>query len=337
MKNMLDKSILLVLGKERFLKDRLVADAEQKTVSGPFGKDFNFSVFRGTDAKLADILDTANTLPVMAERRLVVVRDFDLLKDCKKILDLYHEPSDTTLLILCSSDEDWFFTLDKAFQKKFESLYGDEGAVKNFYDMTRDDIREWLREAFAREGKKAGDDVIAYIMDICGEKLLDLQNEVVKICWFHKDKKDITLEEARKLLSRNTDASIEKIRKAVLKREISSVLRLYALYEARYGGKSDLILLLSDLARYFRNLMKAWDLKIREGYSRNQIENTTEFKLRYFEAKNMFFAAMDNFQPYELQRILSMFHPMDKILKSSSDDVSRIYFERFLMALCRRR
>jgi DNA polymerase III subunit delta len=337
MNDLLDKSILLILGKDRFFKDQLVADAEKKVVSGAFGRDFNYNIFRGAEANLGDILDSANTLPVMAERRLVVVRDFDLIKDCEKIFEFYANPSDTTLLMLCSSDGDYFWTLNKAFEKKFSSLYGSSGSIKKVYDLNEGEIKEWLRDAFRRQGRTASEDVLAYMMEIVGEKLIDLNNEVVKVCGFNAERKEIDLDDLRKVLSRSTEASIEKIRQTVLKRDIASVLRQYYLFYARSKGGGDLILLLSDLSKYFRNLLKASDLMTREGLSKDVISGMPEFKLFHFSAKNIFLAALNNFRPDELQHFLTLFHPLDKILKSYPEDIKTIYFERFLMALCRRR
>ena len=68
--------VLLLCGKERFLVNRAV-DAVKAAVLDPRTRDFNFDLLEGKDATPARILSVARTLPMMARRRLVLVRDLD--------------------------------------------------------------------------------------------------------------------------------------------------------------------------------------------------------------------------------------------------------------------
>lgn len=71
-------SLIYLCGKERFLVDRAL-DAVKAAALEPATKDFNYDVFHAKDVAAGKIIASARTLPMMAKRRLVLVRDADEL------------------------------------------------------------------------------------------------------------------------------------------------------------------------------------------------------------------------------------------------------------------
>ena len=88
-------------GDDDFLKDEGV----RKLVDGaidPGTRDFNLEQRRGAELD-AEMLDSVlSTPPLLAERRMVVIRDVDKLrKDARKLLESYlSRPASDTLLLL---------------------------------------------------------------------------------------------------------------------------------------------------------------------------------------------------------------------------------------------
>ena len=70
--------LIYLCGKERFLVDRAI-EAIKAAVLEPATKDFNYDQLFGKEAGSAQILACAKTLPMMAKRRLTLVRDADEL------------------------------------------------------------------------------------------------------------------------------------------------------------------------------------------------------------------------------------------------------------------
>src|SRR5665647_3898225 len=71
--------ICFLYGEEQFLVERAVHALLEKAID-PSLKDFNFNVFFGNESKGVDIIDAAQTLPMFAERRAVLVKRADQLK-----------------------------------------------------------------------------------------------------------------------------------------------------------------------------------------------------------------------------------------------------------------
>src|SRR5436190_21509796 len=71
--------LYLIYGKEQYLVDRAV-DILRQRVLDPRTKDFNSEIFHGKEADPGRIVQAARTLPMMAKRRFILVRDADEMK-----------------------------------------------------------------------------------------------------------------------------------------------------------------------------------------------------------------------------------------------------------------
>jgi len=89
-------------GDDDYRKDAAVRELVQGAVD-PATRDFNFDLLRGADVS-EELLESAlNTPPMMAERRMVILRDVSALKkDARVVLERYlrHPARDTVLALL---------------------------------------------------------------------------------------------------------------------------------------------------------------------------------------------------------------------------------------------
>ena len=90
-------------GDDDFLKDQAVRDIVEKAVD-PATRDFNLEIRRGAELDAETLGTLLGTPPMMAERRVVVVRDVTALKkDARAMLDRYlARPASDTVLVLVS-------------------------------------------------------------------------------------------------------------------------------------------------------------------------------------------------------------------------------------------
>lgn|GEM_PF-4073312 len=330
---LLNRNIILLLGKEKEQKEEAVSFLANKIITSDFLHDFNYSMFRGGENTLSQVLDTANTLPMMGEKRLIIVYDFDKMENAKDILDLYPKTSDTTLLVLVSSEEDYYRVLDKGFQKRFETQYPQKGEVKTFYAMNESALRQWLKELFLEKGKNISHEAASLMISLAGENMSDLISESLKVSLFVGARKEITIDDIRKVLSSDMDTSKEKIIISAAKKEMFSCLKHYNNFNSRYKENKHFLALLGELSRYFRNLLRASYMKNKLHQSRMEIEKSKRFNLKTFEVKDNFFDALEKQSLADLKRASTLFYTMDRYMKSERDEHSRIYFERLLIAL----
>lgn len=96
----------LLYGEDDYVKNEEVRRLTAAAVD-PTTRDFNFEVLRGPDLDAETLGSTLSTPPMMADRRVVVVRDVTgLKKDARAMLDKYlKRPASDLLLILVATPD----------------------------------------------------------------------------------------------------------------------------------------------------------------------------------------------------------------------------------------
>ena len=90
-------------GDDDYLKDEELRRLIDAAVD-PATRDFNFETLRGAEVDAETLGSIVGTPPMMAERRVVVIRDVDALKkDARAMLDKYlKSPAPDLVLVLLS-------------------------------------------------------------------------------------------------------------------------------------------------------------------------------------------------------------------------------------------
>lgn len=78
--------VYLLMGEEPYYIDLIVEWLEEKTVP-PEDRDFNFEVFYGADADIGTVANSSHQYPVMADRKLVILKEAQSLDRAKAQLD----------------------------------------------------------------------------------------------------------------------------------------------------------------------------------------------------------------------------------------------------------
>jgi DNA polymerase-3 subunit delta len=104
-------------GEERVYLDDALELIRSKTLEGAM-KDFNWDRVSARDRRANDIVSLASTLPVMARRRLVEVRDAEALSSDLEALERYlANPAKETVVVLLLGNVDMRDKLAKALDK----------------------------------------------------------------------------------------------------------------------------------------------------------------------------------------------------------------------------
>lgn len=88
------------MGEEDYYIDKL-SDFVLEQVLKPEDRDFNYDLLYGAETRANDIINIARQFPMMADRRVVMVREFQSLTDKEALAAYIKNPNPTTVLILC--------------------------------------------------------------------------------------------------------------------------------------------------------------------------------------------------------------------------------------------
>ena len=90
--------LYLFFGEEKFLMRELQDLLIEKSLA-PSERDFNLDVLYGKDTDPDTLLDTCLRYPMMAERRVVIVREFDKLTE-NRMFSAYAEHPNTNAVVV---------------------------------------------------------------------------------------------------------------------------------------------------------------------------------------------------------------------------------------------
>lgn len=98
------KQIYLLYGEERYLKNQYTTRLRKALCQD--GDEMNTHFYQGKDFSLGQVIDLAETLPFLAERRVMFFKDTGLFKSGgEKLAEYLANPNDTTFL--CSRKAKW--------------------------------------------------------------------------------------------------------------------------------------------------------------------------------------------------------------------------------------
>ena len=239
-----------IFGKERFLVERAVALLKERVLT-PATRDFNYDLFYGKEAGAQKVLSAARTLPMMAKRRLVVVRDADGL-DAKQLGDLagYVEaPAPETCLVFVAEKADLRMKFFGAFKKRGQLIKLDPLPDRMLPAFVRS-------EAQARSLRCEGG-AAELIADEVGADLGQLVDAVERLALFVGERKTIRPEDVEEVVATTRQRSVFELCDAV---GMGDAARALSALGSLLGAREPPLRVLAMIGRTVRQLMTVRDL-----------------------------------------------------------------------------
>ena len=137
------KQVYLLYGEERYLR-RQYRDKLRKALSDE-NDTMNTHFFEGKDVPVGQIIDLAETLPFLADRRTIFITDSGLFKSGgEKMAEYLSSPSETTFFVFTESEIDKRSKLYKTVQSKG---YAAEFATQDENTLSVGLPAHWQRKA----------------------------------------------------------------------------------------------------------------------------------------------------------------------------------------------
>ena len=203
-------SVILLFGKNSFLKDQFTEKIRSKSLS----KDetsFNHDVFDLNNAELVDIQAASQTFPFMAEKRLIEVKNSEKItanhkEQLEKIIE---EKIDSVIL---------FFVSDKIDARSlFYKVMKKNGKIFDVDTFPNYLLKEWTLNTAKTLGINISKEVSEYIFEIVEPSMGHLYSELIKLRDFVGIGGDVTIDDVSNLVGRSKIDAIFKLGDLFLK------------------------------------------------------------------------------------------------------------------------
>jgi DNA polymerase-3 subunit delta len=246
--------LYVVTGEERFLKDQVVAQIREAALGGGVAA-FNEDKFTAGEGSVDRVVSAAKTVPMMANRRFVLVRgcerwesqtsDGDALAPLDVLAAYAQAPIDSTCMVLVFDKMDG--------RKKLAALARKNGFVVECNVLERHALPGWIVEACAEKGHTIDRDVADLLAEIAGPELAYVNDAIERLSLYVGAGEPITEDAVALCVAKVRTADTWALVDAVGARDLGKALRLLAeVYDPRDRG----LPLLGALAWSIRQIAK---------------------------------------------------------------------------------
>lgn len=318
----------LFFGRERFLIRQTLETFKSKFL--PIGlEEFNMETINWQHERAAAVINAAQTLPMLGEKRLVIVENCslfasgkkeDAVADSDRLLEYLEDTNPGCLLVFLSGEK---IDKRKKLTRKIERL----GGLVEFEALTGTALIKWIKEQFAREEKRLDNEALEFLVTTVDNDLELLSNEIDKICTFLGPEEIVTLSDVKQLVGNSVQAGIFEMVDAIGEKKVSLALGL--LRDMLSRGEPA-VKIAYMIARQIRLILEA---KVFSAAGAVGGSLAARMEVHPFVAKKAL-RQSQNFKQQELIRALEKMLELDIALKSSTGDAATI-MELTIMDLVR--
>ena len=203
-------SVLLFEGEEEQMKQDALA-ALRKTLLPAGMEEMNEMVLDNPETD--QVIASAETLPFLADRRLVILRDHPAVTgrgeaDDRLAAYLPSVPSSTLLLFYCTGKPD--------ARKKLYTAVKKLGGIVTFARLSGGELTRFVTDAFHEAGKECDARTADYLVFTVGSDAAKLTSEISKIASYAGERPSVTADDISALATPSTECTVFQLVDAVV-------------------------------------------------------------------------------------------------------------------------
>lgn len=243
------KPAYLLYGEERYLKKQYT-DKLKKALCND-GDDMNTHYFEGKNLPVGEIIDLAETLPFLAERRVIFISDSGLFKSGgEKMAEYLATPNESTCFVFTESEVDKRSKLYKTVQSK--------GCVSEFTMQDESTLKRWIAGILSKDNKKITENSVQYFLTKTGTDMENIRMELEKLICYCLDREVITNGDIDTVCTNRISNHIFDMIDAIANKQTATALQLY--YDL-LALKEPPMRILFLIARQYNILLQVKELK----------------------------------------------------------------------------
>ena len=278
--------IYFLMGEEPFYIDKISDYIAEKVLKAE-EKEFNQSVLYGKDVEVEQIISEAKQFPFGAEKRVIIVKEAQNIKNIEQLETYLDSPQPSTLLVICYK----YKKIDK--RKKFGKTLYKKAFVfesKRFYD---NQVSNWIAKYLNEKGYKIEEKANFMLAEFLGTELSNISNELDKLMLIVKKEEKITASIVEKNIGISKDYNIFEFQQALGSKDILKSNQIVNHFAAN-PKNHPLVVTLGMLFSFFQKLMAYHSIK-----DKNKNNVAVELKVNpYFV--NQYSSAAQNYSQSKL-------------------------------------
>lgn len=245
------RQVYLLLGEEAYLRNQY-RDKLKKALLGD-GDAMNFHYFEGKDVSPGEVIDLAETMPFLAERRVLVLENTGLFAHGGEMLaDYLKEPAPTAYFIFVEESADKRSKLYKAVTAK--------GRAVEFKTQDEAVLQRWILGILKKEGMNITGRDLAFFLEKTGSDMENIRGELEKLLCYCMGRDVVTAKDIEEICTKQISNQIFDMINAIAEKKQRKAMDLY--YDL-LTLKEPPMRILYLITRQFNMLLQVKELKNR--------------------------------------------------------------------------
>ena len=302
LKNKIYKPIYLFYGEESFFIDELTNYIQQNVLTET-EKAFNQDIVYGKDITATNLIELSRAFPMMANYRVVILKEAQGLKDFKNLEPYVQNPVNSTILVLSFKNT---AKVDKRL--KVFNLLSKNAVVFESKRLYENQVYPWIEKTLRENGLSIHTEALRLFYESIGADLSRLSNEIKKLVITQEKGKQISKEDIAFNIGINRDYNIFELQKAI---GLKDKLKCYQIldYFSKDPRANPLFATVNRLFDYFTKIIK---LHMLQDKSKQSVANAAGVHPYFAEE---YLIAMKNYPMSKLIQIVSYLRETDMKLK----------------------
>jgi len=316
------KPLYFFYGEERLLIDELQSLFLKKALE-PHERDFNQDIVYGAEAEATSVLALCASYPVMAQRRVVVVRDFDKLKENQLFSTYAQNPNPHAVVLLVCGDR------PNLTMKPYRALK-DKAASAEFKPLYERQIPGWIKKRIEASGYQIEPSAVQMLAEYVGTNLQSIATEIEKLITYVGHKEKITDSDVVQASGQIRGFSVFELQRAVGEGRYSDSMRITErMLQKASNTRSESLMIVAVLTGYFNKL---WKLTVCQAKRMSEKAMAQRIGVPFFFIKQ-YLSSLNVFNITAIERAFEVLLAADYELKGGSSRDSRLVLTLMLRRL----
>ncbi len=252
------KQMYLLYGEEDYLRkqyrDKLVAALTDEKDS------MNVHFYEGKDISVGELIDLAETLPFLAERRVLILQSSGLFKSGgEKLAEYLTQPAQTANFVFVEKE------VDK--RSKLFKTVSNGGYAAEFGLQDEKTLKRWIAGLLKKENKQITESTADYFLTKIGTDMENIRTELEKLICYCIDRDVVTKEDIDAVCVTRISNHIFDMIAAIAAKQQKKALKLY--YDL-LALKEPPMRILFLIARQYQTLLLVKNMK-QKGYDNRTV------------------------------------------------------------------
>lgn len=293
--------VCLLYGEETLLIGETIDLIREKLSAGD-AASLDQEIFYGSESDASAIVQSARTLSLFGDSKLILVREVERMPDPQKerLLACIEDPCPRVTLVLTAVKPD----MRKRFFAQLQKLCP---CVRFYHPYDTRETGTWIRSYLRRKGFGIQSGALGFLCEAHGRELLVLKSELDKLILYKGKPGEITLSEAAAVSGQSQEWNAFELADAVGERNAERAL---AVYSRLMDEGVPPLLILGALAAKFRKLWMGKALE-QKGCTEKEILRTLKMNYR----GDRFLRQLQGFREGEMENIHPLLLAVDGAIK----------------------